>query len=207
MLGPKDRSPYDINANPGPGNYDLKGELPTPIKIGELTKGAKADDFPAPGQYDDPRTMKADSSKGQIHERPSPRRSAIQSPGPGQYNIPQSPIKDTQPIRIGNKHSTKIVNDVPPPGAYHKEKPFGSDARATTIPKPGRKVRSSYATPGPGTYSPRTSASKPSSPRYTISGARYTPRRDRTGEYRNLGSTLGGPKYSMGGTRAEITYW
>ena len=51
--------------------------------------------------------------------------------------------------------------------------------------------------PGPGTYRPRTDKILPSAPRYTIKGRNSSKRHEVTPGYRNIGSTLGGPRFTM----------
>jgi hypothetical protein len=64
------------------------------------------------------------------------------------------------------------------------------------VPKPAE-------VPGPGAYSPALSRR----PGTRISGVQRQPKQEETGEYLNLGSTLGGPKYSMRRrTRLDIVY-
>lgn len=272
MHGTSNRSPYDISSTPGPGNYSpSRTPLPGKITIGtQPSKRAKCEETPAPGQYNDPRRLKPDASKGRIHERSVSRESAVKPPGPGNYNIRDSdPLKDTRPIYMRSRPETKYESNdvelrdtrrpfcespglrigertperksravestytpsdfgkdgkkvtisprgkdrtprevVPAPGSYYRDVPFGSDAKSSSMGTPRDKVKSAYSSrPGPGSYSPDYTAGKTSSPKYTISGAVYSPKKDKTPEYRNLGSTLGGPKYSIrGGHKPEISY-
>lgn len=87
----------------------------------------------------------------------------------------------------------------PGPGAYSTR---GRDfeARGTK----GVQIKGSHdlrlantESPGPGTYVPQYDKVMPSAPKYGIRGRAKEKRQDVTPGYRNLGSTLSGPRYSM----------
>jgi hypothetical protein len=53
ILGTGDRSPYAVNNNPGPAAYKpLETTLPSPIRIGEITRPARRQPLPGPGHYE-----------------------------------------------------------------------------------------------------------------------------------------------------------
>lgn len=193
--------------SPGPGNYEvrdsdpLKNTRPIYIQSRPETKYEPTTDLP----LRDMRMPFCESSGFKIGERtPEKRKRAVES-----SYTPSEFGKDGKKVTIssrGKEYTSKDV--VPPPGSYYRNVPFGSDARTSSMGTPRDKVKSAYSSqPGPGSYSPDYSSGKTSSPKFTISGASYTPKKDKTPEYRNLGSTLGGPKYSIRAShKPEISY-
>jgi hypothetical protein len=205
LLGPTERSPYELNSNPGPATYDPDvPTLPTAIIIGNVTSPVASDEVPGPGAYNDPRTFRPSANHGQIHERPASPRPAS-TPGPGIYS-PARFGSDAPKIAVSPRRPSSRASERPAPGQYSPNRPFGSDARTTSLAQgPTRRgATSALSNPGPGTYNPR---SRKSGPAYTISGSRPAERKEPTGEYRNLKSTLGGPRYSLRGRcPLEIVY-
>jgi hypothetical protein len=55
----------------------------------------------------------------------------------------------------------------------------------------------SASTPGPGAYRPQYERILPAAPKYGMHVRTKLPEREQTPGYRNIGSTLGGPRWSM----------
>lgn len=114
--------------------------------------------------------------------------------------VPPNFGSDVTRTTIAPKYSVEHDENVPGPGQYTPQKPIGYDARKATMHGPrDRTVDTPNRSPGPSEYTPDPSPTQPRSPRFTMKGARFEPKRDPTGEYLDLGTSLTGPKYSFRG--------
>ena len=103
---------------------------------------------------------------------------------------------------ISPRYNNNDNKDVTPgPASYSTNTVFGSEARKSVFHAGRTANRSSdIMTPGPADYDTRI---RSRSPGITIKSGKYEKKRDPTGEYVNLGSTLKGPRYSLG-TRPSL---
>ena len=111
--------------------------------------------------------------------------------------------KDARKSSIHGVTKKEKIEKSPGPGQYKSPK-FGESSRKHTISGSHSDLIQKNDNPSPADYDIHPSRNGPS---YSIKSSRYSPRKDRTPGYRNLGSTLGGPKYSIGSrSPLPITY-
>jgi hypothetical protein len=122
------------------------------------------------------------------------------TPGPGY--VPPPFGRDAQKSHIASRYPGESPADTPGPGRYLPERPLGADAPSATMHGPkDRGAAAADRSPGPAEYS-TAGAAGANTPRFTLKGARVEPKRDPTGEYHDLGSTLAKPKTTLHGRPA-----
>ncbi|OHT08261.1 hypothetical protein TRFO_23273 [Tritrichomonas foetus] len=203
------------NGTPGPGKYNtrpkFKGQT-APIKM----KGRHelpTDTNKAP-YYNLPSTV-GNTTKINMHSRTETRASYV-TPGPSY--VPPAFGSDARKVGISppvfNTRSSKSSSsrrsastalgrrrnpdETPGPG------PGKYSTRTEPSTAHGVRIKGSHDfryqntdSPGPAAYKPRYEKVIPSAPKYGIKGRHNPKDRESTPGYRNLGSTLGGPRYSM----------
>jgi hypothetical protein len=201
-------APYDIRPNPGPADYAPPDTpLPTPIIIGNVISPLHEDETPPPGAYDEPRAMRPSPTRGQIHGRPRSRAGSSTHRLGADY-VPPPFGRGAAKVTISLKSQPQRKDEVPAPGSYNPQKPFGSGTSSPRFRPPAPRSHSSLSDhPGPGAYSPDSSVARAQSKGVTIGSSRKEPKRDQTPDYYNVKGSLGGPRYSMRSrSRLEIVY-
>ena len=160
------------DSNPPPGAYDINhGEkltkpksLTTSISNGPERLKKKVKEGPAPGQYD--QHIKPFGSETKCYTIGAKYKWAPdRNPGPGSYNTSQAetmtkPRVKNVPYQNSPQRGSVQKKQVPGPGYYEGDmNSFGKNTRPITM---GTKYRwSPDRNPGPGSYHPDESATKP----------------------------------------------
>lgn len=222
MLDPEERGEIiahiskfsDINISPGPGSYNTNTTLLDDVPIIKMKSrhSLHTESNNAPYYYS--KSNFGQTSPIRMRSRHLPQQSWT-TPGPSYIPPPfgsQSPgysfgspskkfsiEKDKQSQTHHKRNHSKKFNSGPGPGDYNLR---GDDFAGNG--KHGIKISGSrdFAfqnnhTPGPAAYKPRSDAILPSSPKYTIQHKLSSKRDEVTPGYRNLGSTLGEPRFSI----------
>ncbi|OHS98979.1 hypothetical protein TRFO_34623 [Tritrichomonas foetus] len=213
---------------PGPGAYKVpqfgpnrsKGNIGVRLTDNHVTVG------PGPAEYETQRPTLANVPRIYMHGRQNTSTEVNQAPyrvikpqsetprysmrsryyqsgetTPGVDYVPPAFGKDSRKVGIGRRLPTKEGESTPGPGAYRPktDKDLGSARKSTFHGPRSRSLDHQTASPGPAEYGYDINAIKSRAPRFTMKGAKYEEKRDKTGEYVNLGSTNRGPRYSFGG--------
>ena len=120
---------------------------------------------------------------------------------PGPSYIPPPLGSDAKKTSLSFRHSEarNPMADTPGPGAYNISAKFANDApKASMHGRTKDMFQYGSQSPGPGAYKPDFSATMPRAP----SASMHIRPKDRTSDttpgYRDLGSTLTGPKFTIG---------
>ena len=157
-------------------------------------------DIPGPGTYDIGTTISKDSLKFSLYGRPNDYF-VSKSDTPGPEYIPPTIGHDAKKSSLSSRQAgardTRI--DYPGPDRYNVRTPFSKGARSASLhsrPNDMFAVRSSG--PGPAAYYPDYSLTRPSSPSPTMHIRTKVAEPQETAGYLDIGSTLGGPKFTIG---------
>ena len=157
-------------------------------------------DVPGPGTYDIGTTISKDSLKFSLYGRPNDYF-VSKSDTPGPEYIPPTIGHDAKKSSLSSRQAgardTRI--DYPGPDRYNVRTPFAKGARSASLhsrPNDMFAVRSSG--PGPAAYYPDYSLTRPSSPSPTMHIRTKVAEPQETAGYLDIGSTLGGPKFTIG---------
>ena len=157
-------------------------------------------DIPGPGTYDIGTTISKDSLKFSLYGRPNDYF-VSKSDTPGPEYIPPTIGHDAKKSSLSSRQAgardTRI--DYPGPDRYNVRTPFAKGARSASLhsrPNDMFAVRSSG--PGPAAYYPDYSLTRPSSPSPTMHIRTKVAEPQETAGYLDIGSTLGGPKFTIG---------
>lgn len=213
---------------PGPGQYKVPQLSPNRNKgnIGVKLTSNDIKDGPGPAEYETQTNTLSHIPRIYLHGRIDTKQEVNQAPyrmikrtsetprysmrsryyqssetTPGVDYVPPAFGHDSRKVRIGHRLPTQGTEVTPGPGAYQPKtgRDLGSARRSTFHGPRTRSTEARTDSPGPAEYSaPDYNAIKSRSPRFTIKGAKYDEKRDKTGEYVNLGSTNTGPRYSLG---------
>lgn len=183
-------------------------------------------DGPGPAEYDTQKGLLANLPKVHMHGRTqqkvdvttapyrNTRRSVSETPAysmrsrydvhkpentPGVDYAPPAFGTGSRGATISPRYKDKDREVTPGPGQYKPvtSKEIGSARKSTFHGPSSRSLAPPAESPGPADYSSDINATKARAPRFTMKGARYDPKKDKSGEYVDLGSTLKGPRYSM----------
>lgn len=206
LIGSKISNKQNDGLMPGPADYGVQSPILKNVpRLFMHGKSVEKRDVNNAG-YQNTRGQISNGEKGAASS--ATKQYSLRS----RYNIPDkdsTPGVDYVPPPFGSSSikcsiSPRYTNlrnsdNSPGPGKYNTESIFGKNARKSILHN-GRSYSKSPepSSPGPADYGTDYYLPKSNSPRYTIKSGRYDPQKDKTGEYVNLGSTLKGPKYSLG---------
>ncbi|KAK8837689.1 Outer dense fiber protein 3-like protein 2 [Tritrichomonas musculus] len=214
-------------STPGPGQYKVPTLAPNKSKgnIGVRLTSNSVRDGPGPAEYETQTNTLSNIPRIYLHGRVENHQEVNQAPyrvirrssetprysmrsryyqssetTPGVDYVPPAFGKDSRKVGIGRRLPTHENETTPGPGAYKPVSPkdLGSARKSTFHGPRTRSAAPQTASPGPAEYGPDYNAIKSRSPRFTMKGAKYEEKRDKTGEYVDLGSTNRGPRYSLG---------
>ena len=213
---------------PGPSDYNVSRELGgRKVSMHVRTSAPTFDTTPGPGAYTpSDSTMKHGpkyTMKGR-HESVSrpltapyrmlpstvgqgPRismasrhesRAAADTPGPSY--VPPSFGSDSKKVSMSYRHSASRDPraDNPGPGAYDIQPRFARDAPKSSLHSRTAVAGEGSASPGPAAYSPDYSATRARAPSATMHVRTRTIEPESTPGYLDLGSTLKGPRFTIG---------
>lgn len=195
----RERLKHDyINTNPSPADYDTQRpilENVTKISLkGRSTKSIEVNQAP----YRDVRRSLSETPRYSMRSR---YNTAPVEPTPGPDFIPSPFGKDSRRISISPRAKGKEIEVTPGPGQYkpRSSNDLGRSRKSTFHGPRKRSVDPHTDSPGPGGYYPDYKPTKESSPRFTMKGAKYNEKRDQSGGYVTLPSTLKGPRFTFKG--------
>ena len=216
-----------IEVTPGPGQYKVDRFGPNKSKgnIGVRLTNRSESIGPGPAEYDTQRGALENLPKIHLHGRTEQKTEVNQAPyrvikrvqdtpaysmrsryytssetTPGVDYVPPAFGKDSRKVGIGVRLSKKQDESGPGPGAYKPktDKDLGSARKSTFHGPRTRSVEPKDLSPGPAEYGYDYHCVKPNSPRFTMKGARYEPKRDQSGEYVYVKPQSRGPRFSFG---------
>ena len=104
--------------------------------------------------------------------------------------------KNSMSYRHGEARDSRLDN--PGPGAYNIEPKFANDANKFTLHQRTKAGLGDNCSPGPAAYSPNIDAVKKKAPASSMHIRPKTAGPEETPGYVDLGSTLQGPKWTIG---------
>ncbi|KAK8894760.1 Outer dense fiber protein 3-like protein 2 [Tritrichomonas musculus] len=195
-----------INLNPSPADYDTQRpilEHVTKISLkGRSSRTVEVNQAP----FRDTRRSLSETPRYSMRSR---YNTAPVDPTPAPEYIPPPFGKDCHRISISPRSKGKEIETSPGPGQYqpHSSKDFGKSRKATFHGPRKRSVDPHTDSPGPGGYYPDYRPTVESSPRFTMKGAKYQEKRDQSGGYVALPSTLRGPRFTFKGRpKLSVSY-
>ena len=120
---------------------------------------------------------------------------------PGPSYIPPSFGSDARKSAMASRHAElrNSMADNPGPGAYNIPERFARDARKSSLHS---RTMDAFPignqSPGPAQYSPDYMSQKPRAPSSSMHIRTKLPQPEQTSGYLNLGSTLTGPRFTIG---------
>jgi hypothetical protein len=215
-------------ATPGPSDYSISRDMTGQRSTMHIRpRGVSVDNVPGPGAYTPTSANKRRNpsytlkSRQETTEHPNtaPYRdigstvgegpkialssrhrelSGMNTPGPGY--VPPSLGSDGQKnslhVRVSGSRDPRADN--PGPGAYDYSPRFATDSQKYTL-KSRVGIPAESVSPGPAAYSPDYRKTKTAAPSATLHIRPAARRLDETPGYVDLPSTLGGPKWVIGG--------
>lgn len=183
------------DSGPGPGAYETRLRNSGPqftIKGRYVTKRS-----PSTAPYRSIPTTVGEGPKYSLSSRTGTR--IIQgTPGP---NYVPSPLgSDAKKISISYRHGqyrdSRIDN--PGPGAYDVRPQFANDAPKSTLHSRTKRIELGASSPGPAAYLPNDELTRKRAPSASIHIRTRVPGPEATPGYYYNGSTLSGPKFTIG---------
>ena len=217
---PREMDPEDT---PGPGAYSLPRDMGGTACYVHVRRREDPDNgIPGPGAYSPsgkpggPRYSIGE--RHPIEDRPitAPYRSFPSSIGqgrkvaimgrhelrgdttPGPSYIPPGIGASGKMWTMGKRYAPLKPLDTPGPGEYKVGTDFARQARSSSLHGRDKTIDIQKDSPGPAAYTPNALATKRRSPATTIHLRTKLRDPDQTGGYCNLGSTLHGPRYTIG---------
>ncbi|OHS93153.1 hypothetical protein TRFO_11959 [Tritrichomonas foetus] len=186
-----------VNLDPGPADYDT--QRPTLENITKISLHGRTFPHKEVNQaaYQDVRRSVSESPKYSMRSRYYTHSETT----PGVDYVPPPFGKDSRRISISPRYQKKESETTPGPGQYKPKsaRDFGNTRKSTFHGPRSRSVDPHSDSPGPAEYLPDYSPVKGRAPRFTMKGAKYHLKPEKSGEYVNLGTTLKGPRFSMKG--------
>lgn len=181
--------------SPGPGDYNTAGNILSGIPKRRIGNRPAEKTMPStPGYYYN-ETCIGKAPKYSLRSRID---GIPKDETPDANYFPPGLANPKRGVSISSRYYQREDDVTPGPGDYETTTGFLNSNRAITIHGTReRSVSVAGVSPGPAAYYPNFNTTRPKSPAFKILGARYNPKRDRSGEYVYLGSTLSGPKYTI----------
>lgn len=181
-------------STPGPGAYDTRGSLGGPRWT---MKGRHSrDTAPTNAPYRSLPSTVGSGPKISLSSRHNTRDGDV-TPGPSY--VPPGIGSGARKTALSGRHAPlRSSMDTPGPGAYNVRPMFANDAKKSTLHGRTRGPEEGTASPGPAAYSPNVNATKPRAPAATMHVRTKLPGPESTPGYYNIGSTLRGPKFTIG---------
>lgn len=183
------------DANPGPGAYETRGKLggPSWTMKGRHEQATR----PITAPY---RSLPSTVGSGPKISLASRHKERTGDDTPGPSYIPPGIGSDARKSTMASRHTPlrSSMADTPGPGAYTIEAKFANDAPKATLHGRTGTNDASTASPGPGAYMPNMDAVKRRAPSASMHIRTKLHQPEDTPGYYNIGSTLQGPKFTIG---------
>ena len=186
----------NAHATPGPGAYspeNYRNKGPSFTMKGRHDSPQRTDSAP----YRSLPSTVGQGPKISLSSRHT-QRGIGDSPGPNY--VPPPLGSDARKMSMSYRHlnDRDPYRDNPGPGAYNVQPKFANDAPKATMHQRTRLNEPGSASPGPGAYKPDYNATKRRAPAASMHVRTKLPGPEQTPGYYYKGSTLGGPRFTIG---------
>lgn len=190
---PQDSQSY---VTPGPGAYSPTNNMNSAPQF-SIKGRHESVNRPDSAPYRSLPTTIGEGPKISLGSRHS-LRSSVDTPGPSYLPPPLG--TDSKKISISYRHGQDIDSrkDNPGPGAYNVQPTFANDAPKATLHSRTHLIEVGASSPGPAAYLPKDDITHKRAPSASIHIRTKVPGPEVTPGYYYNGSTLQGPKFTIG---------